>query len=409
MRVTSKINTLMMMTITMTEHPHSHQLILLPLPLRLLPRHRRNRIRQILHHPHQPPRLMLLQHEMKVQQTPPHQQQGNKKGLSLPPQPPTLPKSVPLLTVSTGLATPVKTKPLWNVSVFMNILPCVLTTGIYFYLYFTFVSFLVREPAARDRRTVFVSDDMDVIEIPSRMEGAASDEADHLQTEQAVTQPSTQASNMQQQQDEDEGTPSVQHSQETHDSVTHPTPPATALPQPQPRQRRSRIAASDPRRLTINFMEKLKYTFFDKRKSTVLTTDLQPPQQEPQPHYPQQQQQSQERAPRQRKRSHKARPLSYPNFLMRQFRDDDPIPPVPTASAPTAASAVVATTSDISSTSSPSMHNSMSPTQAPTRSFSLQSALTSQTLSRQSTTHLAEIDEEDEDHHLHHQPLAVDT
>ncbi|ORY95684.1 hypothetical protein BCR43DRAFT_475658 [Syncephalastrum racemosum] len=268
------------------------------------------------------------------------------------------------------------------------------------------------DSAARDRRTVFVSDDMDVIEIPSRLEGVASDERGQ-QTEQAQTQPSTQACNMQRQQQQQEeqqaeDTPSVQHSQETHDSVTQPAARATTLPQPQPRQRRGRIAASDPRRLTINFMEKLKYTLFDKRKSSVLSTDIQSPQHEPQPRDAPQQQQ-QERAPRQRKRSHKARPLSYPNFLMRQFRDDDPIPPVPTPPTPTAASAVVATTSDISSASSPSAHDATSPTHAPTRSFSLQSALTSQTLSRQSTTHLAEIDEEDEDHHLHHQPLAVDT
>ena len=158
----------------------------------------------------------------------------------------------------------------------------------------------------------------------------------------------------------------------------HHDEPAPPLPQPRtlPRSTRAPATAAHPdRRISAaNLMEKLKMTFFEKRKSSVIT--------------------SRNEQQRGRKRSNKPRPLSYPNFLVRQFsRDEDEVPPVPSSSSTSPAQ-------QSSSQPSPSQQN---PCSQPANSFN--------SLSRQSTAHLAEIQEENESIHPNQQqqPMAVDT
>ncbi|KAI8063886.1 hypothetical protein BC940DRAFT_306628 [Gongronella butleri] len=157
----------------------------------------------------------------------------------------------------------------------------------------------------------------------------------------------------------------------------------------------SRDATMDPtsrrRGSATGFVEKLKMVFFEKRKSSGAVV------------------------PRERKRSNRPRPLSYPNFLMRRHDDDDdendddfethsnasdhdharetrpPVPPLSDLSAFSAAS-------------------SAGPAHGSNTSSSI--VVSSQTLSRQSTTHLPEIEEVDEfawqQHRRQYQPMSVD-
>ncbi|KAI8333153.1 hypothetical protein BC941DRAFT_435230 [Chlamydoabsidia padenii] len=158
--------------------------------------------------------------------------------------------------------------------------------------------------------------------------------------------------------------------------------PTNTNEQPRQQQQQRRRAS------TSGFVEKLKMVFFEKRKSSVAVV------------------------PRERKRTNRPRPLSYPNFLRRHDDDegdthghtdgednyDDTnevvlqrsnIPPLPPL---------------------PIQYNNNSNT-----SSSSSSAPTSHNLSRQSTTHLAEIEEEEDNeqpwhqHFNQYQPMSVDT
>ncbi|ORZ17780.1 hypothetical protein BCR42DRAFT_412500 [Absidia repens] len=151
-----------------------------------------------------------------------------------------------------------------------------------------------------------------------------------------------------------------------------------------------------PRRTntTSGFVEKLKMVFFEKRKSSSAPV-----------------------APRERKRTNRPRPLSYPNFLLRRNYDEEQ---EDTSDNNNSNSNVyrhdeVLRRSDISSTSSSfsSPTSSTNNVVAPHPQQNTSTAAMGQALSRQSTTHLAEIEEEEEtpwhQQQLHHyQAMSVD-
>ncbi|CAO3598343.1 unnamed protein product [Absidia cylindrospora] len=148
-----------------------------------------------------------------------------------------------------------------------------------------------------------------------------------------------------------------------------------------------------PRRTntTSGFVEKLKMVFFEKRKSSSAPV-----------------------APRERKRTNRPRPLSYPNFLLRRNDDEEEQQDTSNNNNNNVyRHDEVLRRSNISSTSSSS---SSSPTSSTNNVLPAHQQNTStamgQTLSRQSTTHLAEIEEEEESpwHQQlqHYQAMSVD-
>ncbi|KAG2220123.1 hypothetical protein INT45_006151 [Circinella minor] len=235
----------------------------------------------------------------------------------------------------------------------------------------------LRDTTARDRRTVFLSDDMDVIEIPPVQEETW---------------------------DNNEVNESSQETSSPNASVTLPTAELTRSTTQQESVRPSvRAPAStahpERRRSAANLMEKLKMSFFEKRKSSAVM--------------------SRNEQQRGRKRSNKPRPLSYPNFLIRPFsRDDDD-------------NSNGHHDNNNVQTQRQSQAVPSSSSALPSPLASPQSALSFNSLSRQSTTHLSEIQEETESihcqqqaphhHHHHHQqpqqqqqqqqpqPMAIDT
>ncbi|KAI9489000.1 hypothetical protein BDB00DRAFT_845680 [Zychaea mexicana] len=245
----------------------------------------------------------------------------------------------------------------------------------------------VRDATARDRRTVFVSDDMDVIEIPP-----AHQEEDPIPEEQQQQLPSI--------------TPPPTDSTTT---AAGTTTPSSQEQQHRPIRRSARAPASTAhpeRRLSAasHLMEKLKMTFFEKRKSSAIM--------------------SRNEQQRGRKRSNKPRPLSYPNFLIRQFsrEEEDDVGDENTSNNNDRAEVVQPTPS--SSSSSPPSHppppQPLTSQQQQQQARS-QSALSFNSLSRQSTTHLSEIQEEpdsvrcqpaheqQQQQQQQQQPMAVDT
>ena len=195
--------------------------------------------------------------------------------------------------------------------------------------------------------------------------------------------------------DDDEENELSQEPSLPYASVTPRTAELTQSTTQQPIRRSARAPASTAhpeRRLSAaNLMEKLKMTFFEKRKSSAIM--------------------SRNEQQRGRKRSNKPRPLSYPNFLIRPFSrdddDDDSNGYHNDNNAP-----VQQQSQAIPSSSSVSPSPLASP----------QSALSFNSLSRQSTTHLSEIQEETDSircqqpstHHHHQrqqqpQPMAIDT
>ncbi|KAI9278763.1 hypothetical protein BDA99DRAFT_600367 [Phascolomyces articulosus] len=270
---------------------------------------------------------------------------------------------------------------------------------------------LVRDATARDRRTVFVSDDMDVIEIPPVQEYDDEDEPSSSPNEPSsyapIPSPTAPA----------EPTPSSIHHQQQQQQQQRPIRRSVRAP--------ASTAHPERRLSAANLMEKLKMTFFEKRKSSAIM--------------------SRNEQQRGRKRSNKPRPLSYPNFLIRPFsRDDDEddeddsshnsshsrnnnnnhangaspsrnhhdvvvdvqIQPTPSSSSTSPPPTPISPTSQHQQQS----HYPLTP-----------SALSFNSLSRQSTTHLSEIQEESTDGtSCHHhsppssrpqqaQPMAIDT
>ncbi|ORZ23449.1 hypothetical protein BCR42DRAFT_404789 [Absidia repens] len=131
------------------------------------------------------------------------------------------------------------------------------------------------------------------------------------------------------------------------------------------------------------FVEKLKMVLFEKRKSSVIV------------------------APRERKRTNRPRPLSYPHFLRRHYDEDEDEGDSDGHTDDEANysndngvdDAYVAHQSTNSSHSNNQLGNNSSSVSA------------SQNLSRQSTTHLAEIEEEEYPWHHHfsqYQPMSID-
>ncbi|KAI7852695.1 hypothetical protein BDC45DRAFT_570953 [Circinella umbellata] len=227
----------------------------------------------------------------------------------------------------------------------------------------------LRDTTARDRRTVFVSDDMDVIEIPSVQEETC-DINEVNESSQEITSPYAPVT-----------LPTAELTRST--TRQEPVIPSVRAPASTDHPERRRSAA--------NLMEKLKMSFFEKRKSSAIM--------------------SRNEQQRGRKRSNKPRPLSYPNFLIRPFsRDDDDI------SNGHHNNNNVQVQQQLQAT--PSSSSAL-----PSPLASPQSALSFNSLSRQSTTHLSEIQEETESlhcqqqatHHQHQpsqqqpQPMAIDT
>ncbi|KAG0167824.1 hypothetical protein DFQ28_003229 [Apophysomyces sp. BC1034] len=122
----------------------------------------------------------------------------------------------------------------------------------------------------------------------------------------------------------------------------------TRVPQQQQQQQSGRRIGPS------SIMEKIKMTFFEKRRPTVVPRE------------------------QGRKRQNRTRPRSYPNVLQRFSLEEGEVQ-----------EAGGMPTSNIPSVPSSSAHTPGTCY----RSLSMQSALTTQTLSRQSTTHLAEIEE----------------
>ncbi|ORX48046.1 hypothetical protein DM01DRAFT_1410057 [Hesseltinella vesiculosa] len=222
----------------------------------------------------------------------------------------------------------------------------------------------LHEATARDRRTVIVSeqdlvppvvhaythDDLDQIDARDPLSPASST---HMPTAVDQLPPPTSTSSL----------PLAihPHMDEPPHSESDDAPEGVPRPdQPQPR-----------RASTSGFVEKLKMVFFEKRKSSSPVT------------------------PRQRKRSNRPRPLSYPNFLMR--RQDDAQPDI---HADNRVDEVFSSFDVNTSTSSSALPHSSS------------MLVSSQTLSRQSTTHLPEIVEVDElawqQSMRPYQPMSVD-
>ena len=139
-------------------------------------------------------------------------------------------------------------------------------------------SSIIRDASPRDRRTVFVEDDVNVIQNPRQQEI----ESPQQQPSQPSQQPQPQSQSQQ----------------------------SSQPPQPRPRSTTQR--RSEKRLSAANIMEKLKLTLFEKRKFNVAIRSEQ-----------QQQQQQQQQRQRGYKRSNRTRPLSYPNFLMRHSHRDD--------------------------------------------------------------------------------------
>ncbi|KAI8084866.1 uncharacterized protein BX664DRAFT_300423 [Halteromyces radiatus] len=150
------------------------------------------------------------------------------------------------------------------------------------------------------------------------------------------------------------------------------------------------------------FVEKLKMAFFEKRKSSIIV------------------------APRERKRTNRPRPLSYPNFLRPSHiddshtddddsdDDDDDVlqrSDISNASSSSPASPTITHLLQQHQQHQQHQHQQQQQQQQQNNSTSMASTA-NHSLSRQSTAHLAEIEEEDEvpwhQHFNQYQPMSVD-
>ncbi|CAO3648393.1 unnamed protein product [Cunninghamella echinulata] len=225
-----------------------------------------------------------------------------------------------------------------------------------------------------------------------------------MTTSQGLTTTNFNSQQQQQQQDEEETEEELENnnnmmmmtspdmemnvSTTTSPNSTSPQPPQSAsssssLPQQQQQQQQQQTTASSssnnvryPKRSNgTKFVEKLKMVFLEKRKSSIIL------------------------APRERKRTNRPRPLSYPHFLRRQ--DEEEIEEdVEQQQQQQQQQNVILQRSSISNDD------------AISSSYPLSNATTSQILSRQST-HLAEIEEVDElpwhnNFNQFRQPMSVD-
>ncbi|KAI9302494.1 hypothetical protein BJ944DRAFT_269858 [Cunninghamella echinulata] len=168
----------------------------------------------------------------------------------------------------------------------------------------------------------------------------------------------------------------------TSPNSTSPQPPQSAsssssLPQQQQQTTTASSSSNNvryPKRSNgTKFVEKLKMVFLEKRKSSIIL------------------------APRERKRSNRPRPLSYPHFLRRQ--DEEEIEEDVEQQQQQQQNVIL-------------QRSSISNDDAMSTSYPLSNATTSQILSRQST-HLAEIEEVDElpwhnNFNQFRQPMSVD-